>query len=97
MDHPWIKLEAVQVIMDKHKQYQEHLELMQKNCPASHRLQEMYHASEVLLSEILHLYSLVETRLYVGKHGTGPNPLENDDRFAKEQTQKNGKRPLFWC
>jgi hypothetical protein len=95
MDRTWIKLEAVQAIIDKHKLYQEQLELMQKNYPVSHRLQEMYHAGEVLLSEILLLYSIVETRLYVGKNLNGPNPLESDERFAQEQTQKDGKRPSF--
>jgi hypothetical protein len=95
MARSWVKLEDLKALWDQHDVYRRQLVQLEIDHP-QHReniLAPLSQRNEVLEGHTRHLYSIAESRYYVGGHlqGNRPNPLESDDRFDLEMSLKNGK------
>ena len=98
MARVWLKLEAIEAIQVQQQHYLKHVERFMALYPASERFRDLKHMHVLLEQEMSKLQSIIQTRIYVGKHLVefARNPLQSDERFELETRLKNGKhRPYF--
>jgi hypothetical protein len=100
MARSWVKLEDLKALWDQHEVYHRQLVQLEIEHPQyrENTLAPFSRRNEVLEGHTRHLYSIVQSRYYVGDQlqGNRPNPLESDERFDLEMSLQDGEYHGFW-